>query len=211
MGFDGAVKRVKTPRVSWLLMALLAAGCGSSGSPASPASSTASRYAGGVVVAPRTAPPLALTNYDGVPVTLTQFRGKAVLVTFVYTHCPNVCSTIVANLGAAQRLLDTQASRLQIIAVTTDPAGDTPAAVQSFLAARGMNGRMMYLLGSRATVKIAWLAWQIAAAPDPQEAALIDHTAAVFGVSAGGKVVTIYPADVRPSDIVHDVPLLAGA
>src|SRR5438445_6524828 len=100
------------------------------------------------------APSLALNNYNGVPVNLTQFRGKAVLVTFVYTHCPNVCSTIVANLGAAQRRLDTQASRLQIIAVTTDPAGDTPAAVQRFLAARGMNGRMMYLLGSRAAVTI---------------------------------------------------------
>jgi len=211
MGFEGAVKRVKAPGVFWLLTALVAAGCGSTGSSASPASSVASRYAGGEVAAPRTAPSLALTNYDGTPVELAQFRGRAVLVTFVYTHCPNVCSTIVANLGAAQRLLGAQASRVQIIAVTTDPVGDTPAAVQSFLAARGLTGKMMYLLGTPAAVKIAWLAWQIAAAPDTQDPALVDHTAAVFGVSASGKVVTIYPADVRPSDIVHDVPLLAGA
>jgi protein SCO1/2 len=209
MGFARAVKRVKRVGVACLLTAVLAAGCGGSGSAPSPSASAASRYAGGEVVAPRSAPALALTNYDGVPVSLEQFRGKAVLVTFVYTHCPNVCSAIVANLGAAERLLGAEASQLQIIAVTTDPTGDTPASVQSFLTARGMNGKMLYLLGSPAAVKIAWLAWQIAASPDTQDPAVIDHTAAVFGVSASGKVVTIYPSDVRPSDIVHDVPLLA--
>jgi cytochrome oxidase Cu insertion factor (SCO1/SenC/PrrC family) len=113
-------------------------------------------------------------------------------------------------LGIAQARLGSAASHLAIIAVTTDPTGDTPRAVAAFLSARGMTGRMFYLLGSPATVKIAWFDWQIQAGPDQQDATVIDHTAAVFGVSASGKVVTIYAANFRPSAIAHDVPLLEG-
>jgi protein SCO1/2 len=132
-----------------------------------------------------------------------------VLVTFVYTHCPNVCPVIMSNLGTAQAHLGTEATHLQIIAVTTDPAGDTPAAVSAFLAARNLSGRVLYLLGSAAAAKVVWTDWHIDASPDAEDASLINHTAAVFGISASGKLRTVYAANFRPSDIVHDVPLLA--
>jgi protein SCO1/2 len=190
------------------LVAIAVAGC--SESQALQSASAPSRYAGGEIVSPPVAPPLSLTNYDGTLVNLAQFRGKAVLLTFVYTRCPNVCPIIVSNLGTAQARLGSVASHLQIIAVTTDPAGDTAQAVASFLSARGMTGRMLYLLGSPAAVKIAWANWQVTAAPDTQDPRFINHSAEVFGVSASGKVVTIYPANFQPADIVHDVPLLAN-
>ena len=158
---------------------------------------------------PSAAPPLDLANYDGTPVHLDQFRGKAVLVTFVYTKCPNVCPLIVSNLGTAQAHLGPEAAHLQIIAVTTDPTGDTPSAVTTFLGARNMTGRMLYLLGSAPAAKVVWTSWHVEAAPDSQDASLINHTAAVFGVSASGELRTVYAANFKPSDIVHDVPLLA--
>src|SRR5665213_850752 len=186
---------------SLLFITCLCAAACSGGASASPSETArpASRYAGGTIVSPSLAPPLALTNYNGVPVNLDQFRGKAVLVTFVYTHCTIVRPTIVSNLGTVQAELGAAASRLAIIAVTTDPTGDTPEAVAAFLGARGMSGRMFYLVGNPATVKIAWFDWQIQAGPDQQDTTVIDHTAAVFGVSASGKVVTIYPANFEPS------------
>ena len=182
-------------------------GCGSSAGQAHP--SPQSRFAGAEIVHPAAAPPLDLANYDGTPVNLEQFRGKAVLVTFVYTKCPNVCPLIVSNLGTAQKRLGAAAADLQIIAVTTDPAGDTPAAIAAFLSARNMTGRMLYLLGSAPAAKVVWTAWHVEATPDAQDASLINHTAAVFGVGASGKLTTVYASNFKPSDIVHDVPLLA--
>jgi protein SCO1/2 len=194
-------------RCAPLFLIAVLAGCGSSAGQAQP--SPQSRYAGAEIVKPAAAPPLDLANYDGAAVNLDQFRGKAVLVTFVYTKCPNVCPVIVSNLGTAQARLGSEAAHLQIIAVTTDPTNDTPAAVTAFLSARNMTGRMLYLLGSAPAAKVVWTDWHVEASPDSQDASLINHTAAVFGVSASGELKTVYAANFKPADIVHDVPLLA--
>ena len=71
------------------------------GNPALPGNATSSkssRYAGLAAHPLRLAPPIRLTNNLGRPVTLNQYRGKVVLVTFLYVHCPDVCPLIAANL-----------------------------------------------------------------------------------------------------------------
>jgi protein SCO1 len=90
----------------------------------------------------RTATPqFALRDSTGQLVRLSQFRGKAVLLTFIYDHCPDVCPLIVANLHTALLKLGSAAKKLQIIAVSVDPKGDTPATVKASLAAHEMTGR----------------------------------------------------------------------
>ncbi|HEY5054062.1 MAG TPA: SCO family protein, partial [Solirubrobacterales bacterium] len=144
--------------VAVAVLALAAAGCGaSSGSSAtaqqgvagSPAATDSGKYSGGEATPPETAAPLALRDSLGRSVDLREYRGKAVLVTFIYTHCPDVCPLIVSHLKTAQALLGSKAKGLQIIAVSTDPRGDTPKTVAAFLNAHGMTGRMQYLIGSR--------------------------------------------------------------
>ena len=98
---------------------------------------------------------------------LRAFRGKAVLVTFVYTHCPDVCPLIVSSLAAAQRQLGGAARNLQIVAVTVDPKNDTAPAVGKFLAERGATGRMDYLIGSRKQLLPVWKAWIADAHAEP--------------------------------------------
>ena len=51
------------------------------------------------------APPLALHNYLGQPVNIDSYRGKAVLVTFLYTNCPDICPLITSNLRVALNLM----------------------------------------------------------------------------------------------------------
>ena len=80
--------------------------------------------------------------------TLSQFRGKAVLLTFIYDHCPDVCPLIVSNLHNALVKLGPEASKVQIVAVSVDPKGDTPATVKHFIAVHEMTGKMQYLIGS---------------------------------------------------------------
>jgi protein SCO1/2 len=195
--------------VALLLVVVFGAVVGGCGSHSGASGTTAgSTFAGLVVGQPKPAPVLALRNYNGQPVNLTAFRGKAVLVTFVYTHCPDVCPLIVTNLAAAQRELASEASKLQIIAVTVDPKNDTPGAVRRFLAERGATGRMDYLIGSLKQLLPVWRAWGIAVTVNKYEQPE-GHTAVVFGITPSGKIAVAYPSNFSPADIVHDVPLLA--
>ena len=141
---------------------------------------------------------------------LSQYRGKAVLLTFIYSHCPDVCPLIVSQLRNSLLKLGTQASRVQIVAVSVDPDRDTPKAVNAFLAARDMTERMEYLIGSKAQLTPVWKAYgiEVEATPEQRE---VGHTGLVYGVTASGKRRGLYPANLQPSWIVHDVPILAAS
>jgi protein SCO1/2 len=194
----------------WFLPALAAAalaGCG--GGSVLAAGAVAGSGLQGLILKPaKPAPAIALRNFSGRRVTLSQFKGKAVLVTFVYVHCPDVCPLIVAGLAAAQRQLGRYASRVQILAVTVDPRHDSPADVRSFLAARDALGRMDYLLGSTRQLLPIWKAWGVGVTLGAGKV-IAGHSAVVYGITASGHIAEVYPANFAPAQIVHDVPLLA--
>jgi protein SCO1 len=199
------------------VIAIALAGCGSSGSSGGSGGSGGADGPGGVsgsglqglVLRPaKPAPPLALRNYTGQPVSLAAQRGKAVFVTFVYTHCPDVCPLIVSNLAAAQRQLGAEARHVAILAVTVDPRRDTPRAIKQFLAARDATGRMYYLLGPLPRLQKIWKQWDIGVTVDTKHITA-GHTAIVFGITASGRMADAYPSNFTPQQIVHDVPLLA--
>jgi protein SCO1/2 len=199
-------------------LALALGGCGSSGSDAAASSASASAAAQhsarglqGLVLKPaKAAPPLALHNYTGPPVSLAAYRGRAVLVTFVYTHCPDVCPLIVTNLAAAQRGLGHEAAKVKILAVTVDPRRDTPKAIRSFLAVRGATGRMDYLLGSLPALKRTWKDWAVAVVTGKNKVTA-GHSSIIYGVTASGRIAVVYPSNFTPAQIIHDVPLLAAS
>ncbi len=188
----------------------LLAGCGGSGGGAS--SSSSPKYAGVRALPSKPAPRLALTDSLGHSVNIDQYRGKAVLVTFIYDHCPDICPLMVGNLHNAQAQLGPEADKLQIIAVSVDPRGDTPRTVAPFLRAHRMTGRMEYLIGSRPQLERAWHDWSILskATPTKRDPDLVEHSALVYGISASGRITTLYQHDFQPEQIVHDVPILAS-
>src|SRR5271165_1085216 len=141
--------------------------------------------ASGLLTPVQPAPPLALRNYLGQPVNIASYRGKAVLVTFLYTNCPDVCPLITSQLRVAQNLMGSaKASKVQIIAVSVDPRGDTPSAVAAFLARHGMTGRMQYLIGSAAELARTWKAWSVGSTREVGQPNLVAHSALIYGVSA---------------------------
>jgi protein SCO1 len=133
-----------------------------------------------------------------------------VLLTFIYTHCPDVCPLIVSHLHTAlTRMGPAQARKVQVVAVSVDPRGDTPRTVRRFLAQHLMTGRMEYLIGSRKELARVWKKWGVGVqgTPDDRE---VDHSAFVYGITAGGTVRALYPSNFQPGWIVHDVPILAA-
>ena len=141
---------------------------------------------------------------------MRDFRGKAILVTFVYTHCPDVCPLIVSHLHTLLARLGSLADRLQVLAVSTDPRGDTAGAVVAFLRAHQMTGRMRYLIGGRRQLERTWRAWHVVAKADPKDPEFVEHSALVYGIDAEGRLRTTYPPNFEPAEVAHDVPLLAG-
>jgi protein SCO1/2 len=194
----------------------LVAACGSGSSATTgTGSDSASASGGGRLDAPavltpsKPAPDFRLRDSLGHPVSLSQYRAQAVLLTFIYDHCPDVCPLIVSNLHNALAQLGPHARRAQVVAVSVDPKGDTPASVRAFLAAHEMTGRMEYLIGSRRELAPVWRKYGVGvkSTPDARE---VDHSAVVYGITGSGRVTGLYPANFRPEWIAHDVPLLAA-
>jgi protein SCO1 len=204
--------------LSLLVLVLVAGGVavvaigGSSGATAQRVQALADDYeAAGVLSPPRQAPPLALRNYLGQPVNIDSYRGKAVLVTFLYTNCPDICPLITSDLRVAQNLMTPAVrSKEQIIAVSVDPRGDTPKAVAAFLARHGMTGRMQYLIGSAKELGRVWQAWGVGSSRDAEQPQFINHTGVIYGIGGSGRRLTVYTPEFKPAEIAHDVPLLAA-
>jgi protein SCO1 len=210
-------------RIVFALLALsavigVAAGCGSSSDSKPKSTSTATVSATAVakrLSAPaqadpvKQAPDFALRNSNGQMVRLSQFRGKAVMLTFIYSHCPDVCPLIVGNLRAAIKQMGPAASKMQVVAVSVDPTGDTPAYVNKFIAAHDMTGRMEFLLGSKRELAPVWKKYgvQVEGSPDQRE---VGHSAFVYGITGKGAVLALYPSNFQPKWVAHDTPLLAS-
>jgi protein SCO1/2 len=170
------------------------------------------KLAGPLVVAPpRNAPEIALRDQDGKPFKLSSLRGKAVYLTFVYSHCPDVCPLMLQALGAAKRALKNPAD-MQIVAVSVDPKGDTPAGVKRFLKQRLLTGKVRWLLGTRAQLRPVWLEYNILAKSVPETPAIIEHVSLIYGIDARGRIRVGYPASpLKSAWIEHDAPILARA
>jgi protein SCO1 len=196
------------------VVGLAACGGSSSRTDAQASASTSADYAGAAANPPKPAPPLQLDNYLGQPVNIKNYRGKAVLILFIYDHCPDICPLMVSNLHAAQNEMSAaERNQMQIIAVSVDPKGDTPQTVKHFLAEHQMTGRMQYLIGSRPQLENVWSDWNIVAKSDPtrKNPDAVEHSALIYGISGSGKITTLYPSNFKPQQIVHDVPKLAAS
>jgi protein SCO1/2 len=76
-----------------------------------------------------------LPDIEGRERSLADFKGKAVMVFFGFTQCPDVCPTALARAVEVKRLLGADGDRLQVVFVTVDPERDTPAVLKEYLAA----------------------------------------------------------------------------
>jgi protein SCO1 len=76
----------------------------------------------------------SMTDHNGQARSLTDFRGKVVVLFFGYTQCPDVCPTSMTELAQARQLLGAQGEKLQGFFVSVDPARDTPEVMKAYMA-----------------------------------------------------------------------------
>jgi len=76
----------------------------------------------------------SLTDHNGQPRTLADFKGKAVVLFFGFTQCPDVCPTTMTEVADAKRLLGADGERLQGLFVSIDPERDTPEIMKQYMA-----------------------------------------------------------------------------
>jgi protein SCO1/2 len=201
----GRRARLRSGLAALAVLALAAAapiiaGCGGGGSAAS-APAVVNNPGSAVPGALRHPRDFALRDQNGHLVRLSGERGRDVVVTFLYTHCPDVCPLIAEHLNRGLlELPPARRARVRVLAVSVDPKGDTHAAVAAFVRRHRLVGEFRYLTGTARQLRPIWKAYDVAAVPDAANDAQIDHSAYELFVDRDGVGRRIYGAEVTGAD-----------
>jgi protein SCO1/2 len=145
----------------------------------------------------------ALKDQDGKVATLDQYRGRPVILTFMYSTCKDTCPLTAQQIKGA---LDDVGQSVPTLAISVDPANDTPLNARRFVNQQGLTKRMRFLLGDQAQLAPIWKAYGIR----PQGKAF-DHSAYVVLVDAKGVQRVGWPVDkITPEGLAHDLRLLGA-
>jgi len=192
-----------------LLLALagvLIARSGNSSAPSSPSPSAQNGGFDGAPLPAVPAPPLKLTDTAGRPVSLSDYRGRVVVLTFLYPGCGATCTLIAQQIRGA---LDELSSPVPVVIVSANPAADSAAAAQAFLASVSLSGRAVYLTGSAAELAPIWRAYRVR--PASAGAAVFGRYAFVMLVDRSGTERVLYETEqLTPESLAHDIRRLEG-
>lgn len=151
----------------------------------------------------------AMKDHNGKPRTLADFRGKAVVIFFGYTHCPDVCPSTMAEMAGVLQQLGPQAERVQVLFVTVDPERDTPQLLSQYVPA--FHPSFLGLIGDKAeTEKMAKdfrVFYQKVPGKEPGSYS-VDHTAGSYVFDPEGRIRLFVRHGQGAEPIVHDLKLL---
>lgn len=166
-----------------------------------------SRFHGRDVTSENWAPDFHLTDASGQARTLSDFRGKVVLLAFGYTHCPDACPTTLAKFAEARRLLGADAQRVQALFVTVDPARDSAKVLRAYVP--HFDPSFIGLRGTPAqtdeAVKSFHASYQIIERHGEIE---VDHTASTYVIDEHGNARIVTPYDQSARALADDVLVL---
>ncbi len=151
----------------------------------------------------------SLVDHNGKARTLADFRGKAVVLFFGYTQCPDVCPTTLSTLAEAMRRLGPDAARVQVLFVTIDPERDTAELLSHYVTA--FDPSFLGLAGdAEATARTAKefkVIYQKQPGATPGSYTM-DHSAGTFMFDPEGRL-RLYASHGKDADVfVHDLTLL---
>jgi protein SCO1/2 len=183
------------------LIAALAVGVGA-------AAAGRGTFDGATVQRPTVLPNFSLHDQDGHTVSLHGERGKTVLLTFLYTHCPDVCPITAGNLNASLKLLPrADRQRVRILAVSVDPRRDTRTAVRRFVREHQLLPQFRYLTGTYKELVKPWSFYNITSIREAKSGN-INHTLYTLLIDRAGKARVVYDATAKPAAVAHDLRIV---
>jgi protein SCO1/2 len=158
----------------------------------------ASAFAGALRPPDARAPDFRLRDQDGKPVSMADYRGETVVMTFVYSTCKDTCPGQVQSIRGA---LDKLGRDVPVLAVSVDPRNDTRENARKFLLEQHVTGRVRFVLGSERELAPVWRGYGIA----PQRGDL-DHSAYVVVVDGSGRQRIGFPhSELTPEGLASDL------
>jgi protein SCO1/2 len=150
--------------------------------------------------------PFSLVDHTGRAVTERDFAGRALLVYFGFTYCPDVCPTELGTIAAAIDAMGPAGERVTPVLVTIDPERDTPAALADYVAR--FHPRMVGLTGSAEQIAQAARAYRVYYAkvrPRDSSDYLMDHSSFIYFVGPDGRVRSLFRPETAPEAIAAAV------
>ena len=152
---------------------------------------------------------LDLEDVQGRPVTLGDFRGDYVLMSFGYTHCPEVCPTSLLKATQVRRALADEVP-LRIVFVTVDPRRDTGAILAEYVGAFGPD--IVALRGDDMQTRLVAQAFRVTYREVPTSSSYaMDHTMVNYLIGPDGRLRLAFQYDQPAAEIVEDIRHLVGA
>jgi len=177
--------------------AVLAAGARDGGD----SESASSKFEGALMPKGVRAPEFALRDEYGKRISMRGFRGKPVVVSFLYTHCQNTCPAQAQTVRGA---LDDLGHDLPAVAISVDPPRDTADSARAFLSKQHALGRLHFVLGSRSQLSPVWKGFAIQPQTRDEE-----HQARITLVDKRGYQRIGFPGgQATPERLAHDLKLL---
>ena len=153
---------------------------------------------------------LNLTDHDGKPRTLADFRGKVVTVFFGFTHCPDVCPVTLAEMAQVVRELGPDGSRVQVLFVTVDPERDSQQVLKQYVPS--FNPTFVGLYGdAEATARVAKefkIYYRKQPAKDGHYS--VDHSAGTYIIDPQGRLRLFAQYGAGAPALLHDIRILLG-
>jgi protein SCO1/2 len=187
-------------RLLLLVLALLLAGCDSQ-----------PKFGNTDISAAGYATDFALTDHNGKPRTMADFRGKAVVIFFGYTQCPDVCPTTMTGMAEAMKLLGADADKVQVLFVTVDPERDTPQLLAQYVPV--FNPGFLGLYADAQTTAKTAQAFRIFYKKQPGSTPTtytVDHTAGSYVYDPQGRLRLYIKHGEKPEVIAKDLKLLVA-
>jgi protein SCO1/2 len=154
------------------------------------------------------APDFTLIDQRGQTVSLSDFRGQTVLLSFMFTQCPDVCPLMAGKVATVLDEMGDDAEGVQFLMVSLDPANDTPANIEQFLANHGLSdSTALFLNGDDATLEATYAAYGIGSnhAGTHVSDSSISHTDAVYVIDGEGRSRLLLRSDFREEALVSEL------
>ncbi len=152
---------------------------------------------------------IALTDHQGQPRRLADFKGKAVVVFFGYTQCPDVCPTTLSSMREVLSRLGDDAGRVQVLFVTLDPARDTAPLLAEYVTA--FHPSFIGLHGDEAAIAAVARDFKVFYARQPGTTAdsySIDHSTGSYAFDPQGRLRLLIRYGEAPDNVASDLKLL---